>query len=205
MQVKIFNLKKEIISETEISSPFFSTDLNKDFFTSYFLKMKKFGLRERKANTKNRSEISCTTKKMYKQKGTGGARHGNAAAPQFVGGGISAGPRSSFRNFKLIKKESVLMRNMIISYKIKNNLLNIVEDVSLERISTSDAKKLLINFDENLSVLIISKNQPSHNSLISIRNLPFVKYSTIDMLCSKDLLKYKTIIFDKKILEENVI
>ncbi len=204
MNIKILDIKKNYVSDSALNSSFFNFELNHNLISSSFLKIRKLHSKERKAHKKNRSEVSCTTKKMYRQKGTGGARHGAASAPQFVGGGISHGPRKSIRNFSINKKEIALAKQMLLSEKMKTDKIFFVKDLFLNSISTKSALSLFSKFDS--SVLIVSNQVLPLNQLLSLRNIQSkYKYTTLNKLNFYDILNYNSIIFDANLIDTGLL
>lgn len=173
-----------------------------------YLDVKQFLANQRQGThkSKDRSEVSGSTKKLKKQKGTGGARAGNINSPVFVGGGRVFGPRPRDYSFKLNKKLKRLARKSALSYKAKENNILVVEDFSFETPKTknfieilnnlkiSDKKTLLVLFESNKSVYLSS------------RNLGNVKVVNVTDLNTYDILNAKNIMFlESSIAEFNKI
>ncbi len=173
-----------------------------------YLDVKQFLANQRQGThkSKDRSEVSGSTKKLKKQKGTGGARAGDINSPVFVGGGRVFGPRPRSYNFKLNKKLKRLARKSALSYKAKENNILVVEDFSFETPKTknfieilnnlkiSDKKTLLVLFESNKSVYLSS------------RNLGNVKVVNVSDLNTYDILNAKNIMFlESSIAEFNKI
>ena len=123
------------------------------------------------AKTKDRSENAHSTKKLGRQKGGGGARHGSLKANIFVGGGRVFGPQPRFYHNKLNKKVKVLARKSVLSYKAMNNAIVVVEDFTMEAPKTKDfvniAKNLKVDGKKSLFVL----PESNKNVYLSARNL----------------------------------
>lgn len=144
--------------------------------------------------SKDRSEVSGSTKKLKKQKGTGGARSGDINSPVFVGGGRVFGPRPRSYSFKLNKKLKQLARKSALSYKAKENNILVVEDFTFETPKTknfieilnnlkiSDKKTLLVLFESNKSVYLSSRN------LGNVKVVNVLDLNTYDILNAKNIM-----------------
>jgi len=161
-----------------------------------YLDVKQYMANQRQGThkSKERAEISGTTKKFKRQKGTGGARAGSLKSPLFVGGGRVFGPRPRDYSFKLNKKLKRLARVSALSYKAKENNITVLEDFSFEtpktknyidlikNLNLSDKKTLLVLADSNKNVYLSSRN---------LNNTKVVKASelnTYDVLNASNLL-----------------
>ncbi len=130
--------------------------------------------------TKDRSEVAFSTKKMGRQKGGGGARHGSIKSNIYVGGGNAFGPKPRDYNFKLNKKLKQLARYSALSYKAKDNAITMVEPFTMEAPKTKDFIKILDNLKANGRKTLVVLPENSKNIYLSSRNLPEVKVITID-------------------------
>ena len=148
----------------------------------------------RTAKTKQRNQISGSTKKIVAQKGSGGARHASKKAPIFVGGGIAHGPKGAVYKIKKInKKVRKLALAQTLSKKNLDKTLHILEDVKKEIKKTKEFNKFLIK--NNLSnALIISDNDSLKNIDKSARNIKNVKLIQDNGTNIYDILKYKNLI-----------
>ena len=130
--------------------------------------------------TKERSEVAFSTKKMGRQKGGGGARHGSIKSNIYVGGGTAFGPKPRDYDFKLNKKVKQLARFSALSYKAKENAITMVEPFTMEAPKTKDFIKILDNLKANGRKTLVVLPENSKNIYLSSRNLPEVKVITID-------------------------
>ncbi|WP_127089566.1 50S ribosomal protein L4 [Aquabacter cavernae] len=146
--------------------------------------------------TKGRSEINRTSKKMYKQKGTGNARHGAASAPQFRGGGRAFGPVVRSHAIDMPKKVRALALKHALSSKAKADQIIVLDKVSLD-----DAKtKALKDRFEKLgiaSVLVIDGAEVEANVALAARNLPYVDVLPIQGINVYDILRRDTLVLTK--------
>ena len=130
--------------------------------------------------SKDRSEIAHSTKKMGRQKGGGGARHGSIKAGIYVGGGRIFGPQPRDYRFKLNKKLKQLARNSAFTYKAQEEAITMVEPFAMDAPKTKDFIKILDNLKANGRKTLVILPQNSDNVYLSSRNLPEVKVITVD-------------------------
>ncbi len=138
--------------------------------------------RQGTAKTKTRSEVAYSTKKIIRQKGSGGARHGSLRAGIFVGGGTIFGPQPRSYRKKLNKKLKQLARFSALSYKAKENAIVVVEPFTMDAPKTKDFIKILENIKAGKRKVLFVLPENSSNIYLSSRNLPEVKVITVDEL-----------------------
>ncbi len=143
---------------------------------------------------KQRNEISGSSKKLKKQKGTGGARAGNIKNPQFKGGGRVFGPVPRDYSFKLNKKVKDLARRSALSYKAKDNSISILEDFSFDNIKTKQYITLLnaLSLSDKKTLLILP--DVNKNVVLSGRNIQNTKVTTADRINTYDLMHADNVI-----------
>ena len=130
--------------------------------------------------TKDRSEVAYSTKKLIRQKGSGGARHGSLKAGIYVGGGRVFGPKPRDYSFKLNKKLKQLARFSALSYKAKENAIVMVESFTMEAPKTKEFTQILKNIKAGNRKVLFVLPENSSNIYLSSRNLPEVKVITVD-------------------------
>jgi len=150
--------------------------------------------------SKERAEIAGSTRKIKKQKGTGGARAGSLKSPVFVGGGRVFGPRPKDYGFKLNKKVKSLARASAIVYKLKENNLSVIEEFTLAAPKTKDYLSMLdsLSISDVKSLILISK--ADDNVYLSSRNLSYSRVLLVDQVTTYDILNS-----DKLILSEGAV
>ena len=136
--------------------------------------------RQGTAKAKDRSEVAYSTKKLGRQKGGGGARHGSLKAGIFVGGGNIHGPKPRDYRHKLNKKLKQLARNSAFSYKAQEEAITMVEPFAMEAPKTKDLIKILDALKANGRKTLVILPENSNNVYLSSRNLPEVKVITVD-------------------------
>ena len=132
------------------------------------------------AKTKDRSEVAYSTKKLGRQKGGGGARHGSLKANIFVGGGRVFGPVPRFYHTKLNKKVKSLARVSALSYKAQDNAITLVEPFTMEAPKTKEFMQILSNIKAGDRKVLVVLPENSDNIFLSARNLDWVNVITVD-------------------------
>ena len=132
------------------------------------------------AKTKDRSETAFSTKKIGRQKGGGGARHGSRKSNIWVGGGRVFGPVPRFYHNKLNKKVKSLARCSALSYKAQENAITVVEPFAMEAPKTKEFAQILANLKAGDRKILFVLPQNSDNIFLSSRNLPYVNVITVD-------------------------
>src|SRR6201993_1641234 len=171
MQAEILNISgKKTSKKAELLDAIFNAEPNDHCI---YLDVKQFLANQRQGThkSKERAEIHRTTKKLKRQKGTGGARAGSMKSPLFIGGGRAFGPRPRDYSFRLNKKVKKLARISALSYKAKENMITVMEDFNFE----SPKTKSYVDFLTNLNVLgkktLLVLGDSNKNVYLSSRNL----------------------------------
>jgi len=152
--------------------------------------------------SKQRNEIAGSSKKIKKQKGTGGARAGNIKNPQFKGGGRIFGPTPRDYSFKLNKKVKDLARKSALTYKAKDNSIAVIEDFNFEAPKTKQYLSLLqaLSLGDKKTLLVLPENKK--NIVLSGRNVPNTKVITASQINTYDLLHAEHLIIAESSLEK---
>ena len=198
MKIDVTSFDGQTAGSIELSDEVFGLEPRADLI----FRMIRWQLAKRRAGThavKNRAEIARTGKKMYKQKGTGGARHGSARVPQVRGGGRAFGPQVRSHEHDLTKKVKALALKHALSAKAKDGAIVIWENAQLAEPKT---KLLKAGFDKTglASALIIDGAAPQINFALAARNLP-----KIDVLPVEGVNVYDIIRRDKLVLTRSAV
>lgn len=153
------------------------------------------GQRQGTHDSKERSDIIGSTRKIKRQKGTGTARAGSIKNPLFRGGGRVFGPHPRNYSFKLNKKVKRLARKSALSYKASENNIVVVEDFKLDNPKTKDFKQILKNFDIDNKKTLLVLGASDENIYLSARNLQKVKVLRAEGLNTYEVLKANKIVF----------
>lgn len=147
--------------------------------------------------SKERWEVAYSTKKIVRQKGSGGARHGSIKANTFVGGGRVFGPKPRDYGFKLNRKLKQLARFSALSYKAKENVITIVEPFTMEDPKTKNFIKILNDLKANSRRVLFVLPETSNNIYLSSRNLENVKVIPANQINTYDILNaYSVVLVD---------
>jgi len=144
--------------------------------------------------TKEKWEVAYSTKKVVRQKGSGGARHGSIKANIYVGGGRVFGPRPRDYSFKLNKKLKQLARFSALSYKMREESLKIVETFSMEAPKTKEFMKIIANLKVNDRKILFVLPENMNNIYLSSRNLPNVKVINVNEISTYDVVNSTSLI-----------
>lgn len=145
------------------------------------------------AATKTRSEVIGTHKKPWRQKGTGRARSGTKQSPVWVGGGVAFGPRPRDYHYSIPRKMKRVAMKSILSLKLRENSLKVVEDFSIETGKTRDLNGILRNLaDGQKTVIVLKDNDPMIKR--AGRNIPWLSFLSFDRLRAHDLYYGKNIL-----------
>jgi large subunit ribosomal protein L4 len=198
VKIDVTSFDGQTAGSIELSEEVFGLEPRADLI----FRMIRWQLAKRRAGThavKNRAEIARTGKKMYKQKGTGGARHGSARVPQFRGGGRAFGPQVRSHEHDLTKKVKALALKHALSAKAKDGAIVIWENAQLAEPKT---KLLKAGFDKTglASALIIDGAAPQINFALAARNLP-----KIDVLPVEGVNVFDIIRRDKLVLTRSAV
>ena len=151
--------------------------------------------RQGTSKTKDRSEVAYSTKKIIRQKGSGGARHGSIKANIYVGGGRAHGPRPRNYDFKLNKKVKQLARFSALSYKAKDNAIAVVEPFEMEAPKTKEFVNIIKNIKVNDRMVLFVVPERNANISLSSRNLENVKVATPNNLNTYDIMRAYSVVF----------
>ena len=196
LKVKVYNLEGKETEEVELSEEIFDVKVKDDLVHQAFVAHIS-NSRQVLADTKNKGEVRGGGKKPWKQKGTGRARHGSSRSPIWRGGGVTFGPTTE-RNYskKINKKMKAKALHMVLSSKIKDKELIILDDPKLNKVST----KLMSDTLKKLPIsgkVLLSLGKKDDRIFKSVKNIPNTSMIASDSLNIADLLKNKFLIVNK--------
>ncbi|MCC8176919.1 MAG: 50S ribosomal protein L4 [Bacteroidales bacterium] len=201
MELAIYNIKGEDTGrKAQLNDEVFGIDVNEH---AVYLDVKQYLANQRQGThkSKERSEVSGSTRKLHKQKGGGGSRIGDINSPVLVGGGRVFGPRPRDYRFKLNRKLKQLARRSALSQKAKDGQIIVVEDFTFEAPKTKD----FVNITKNLKVdgkrvLLILPDQ-NKNVYLSARNVPDTRVMTASDLNTYWVMNNKAILLTEGSLD----
>ena len=189
MELAVYNIKGEDTGR--------KVTLNDEIFAiaepnehAVYLDVKQYLANQRQGThkAKERSEIAGSTKKLGRQKGGGGARHGDIKSPLFHGGGRVFGPRPRNYSFKLNKKVKALARRSALTYKAQNNQIMVIEDIHFDAPKTKEFVNITRNLKlEGQKLLLVLAGQ-ERNLYLSLRNVP-----TASVVTASDINTYRVL------------
>ena len=156
--VDVLNISGDTVSQVELSDDLFNVPVN----TSVLHQVVRMQLAKRRSGTasvKNRSDIRGSSRKLFRQKGTGRARRGNVKSPLLRGGGVAFGPKPKSWEIKVPKKVRKSALKMALSSKYQDDALRVLDKIELERIKTKDFVGIIKNLDlQNLLIVTDERN-----------------------------------------------
>lgn len=196
LKLPIFDPAGKEDKELTLPKEIFLTKVNERLLATY-VRVYLANQRQGTASTKTRGEVSGSTRKIYRQKGTGRARHGSIKAPIFVGGGVVGGPKPRDYSLKMNKKQKRLALFSALSLKAKENNILIFSSKILEiKPKTKEAIKILSNSKLlGEKCLFVFSNIKNNNFFLAVRNISNIGYVDIKTLNPYLVLSYKKIIF----------
>lgn len=200
MELSVYNIKGEDTGKkVTLNDSVFAIQPN-DHVIYLDVKQHLANKRQGTHKSKERSEMSGSTRKLGRQKGGGGARRGDINSPVLVGGARVFGPKPRDYSFKLNKKEKALARKSALTYKAQENAIIVIEDFSFEAPKTKEVVSLINNLKvEGQKVLMVTA-ELNNNVLLSARNLPKAKVTTVSELNTYKVLDAKSLVLTESSL-----
>lgn len=195
MQVEVLNIKGQKTGRTlELPEEIFGVEPNNHVI---YLAVKQYLAAQRQGTNKvkTRAEVKGSSKKLHKQKGTGGSRKGNIRNPLYKGGGTVFGPKPRDYNFKLNRKVKDLAKISALSTKAKENGIVILEDFNFESPKTKSMAEVLTNLSINGKKSLFVLPEYNDNVWLSLRNMPRVKGSLLADINTYDIIDANVLVF----------
>ena len=191
-KVDVYDIKGKKVSDIELAENVFGIEPNEAIVHSV-LKNYLANQRQGTQSTKTRSEVSGGGRKPWRQKGTGRARQGSTRAPQWIKGGIALGPKPRSYRYTVNKKERRLAIRSVLSSKVLEKELTVVDKLELAEIKTKTMVKALADLKvEGKTLIVLPEN--NENVFMSARNIEGVKTITLNNINVFDLLKYNNLV-----------
>ena len=191
-KIDVYDIKGKKVSDLELSNNVFGIEPNENIVHAVLVNYLA-NQRQGTQSTKTRAEVSGGGRKPWRQKGTGRARQGSIRAPQWIKGGIALGPKPRSYKYRVNKKEKRLAIRSILSSKVLEKELTVVDKLELKEIKTKTMVKALGDLKVSGKTLIILP-QSNKNVLMSSRNIEGVKTILVNNINVFDLLKYTNLI-----------
>ena len=194
-KIDVYNIEGKKTSSLDLKEEVFGIKPNETVVHSVLLNYLA-NQRQGTQSTKTRAEVRGGGRKPWRQKGTGRARQGSIRAPQWIKGGIALGPKPRSYKYKINKKEKQLAIKSILSSKVLEEQLLVLDKIELKEIKTKPMATALNNLkvEGKALILLTEKNSNNDNVMLSARNIKNVKAITLNTINVFDLLKYTKLI-----------
>ena len=199
-KVEVINVEGKKVKELTLNDSVFVIEPNMNVVHSVVLNYLA-NQRQGTQNTKTRAEVAGGGRKPWRQKGTGRARQGSIRAPQWIKGGIALGPKPRSYKYKINKKERALAVRSVLSAKLAENELVVVDQFGLNEIKTAKFAKILNNIKvEGKSLVVIPENDV--NVQKSARNIKGVKTTIVDTMTVYDILNARNLVITENAIKK---
>ena len=194
-KVDVYNLKREKVGSVDLADEVFATDVKEQLFHEVVVAQ----LASRRAGThaaKERSAVAGSSKKIYKQKGTGRARHGSIRAPIFVGGGRAHPPKPQDWSYRPPRRVRVAALKSALSLILKEGRLTVVDSIDLGEVKTKKLAGVLVTLQAGKKTLVVDDGG-NQNLRLSIRNLENKLFLPPEGVNVYDLLRHDHLVLSK--------
>lgn len=198
--VSVYNMEGKEVGTMELNDAVFGVEIN-DHLVHLAVVRQLANNRQGTQKAKTRSEVSGGGRKPWRQKGTGHARQGSTRAPQWTGGGVVFAPTPRDYSLKMNKKERRAALKSVLTSKVQENKLIVLEDLKLDEIKTKAMQNVLNNLNVSKAMVVLADND--QNVVLSARNIPDVITALPSTINVYDVLKYNTLILTKASCSSN--
>ena len=193
-KVSVYNMEGKEVETMELDDAVFGVEVN-EHLVHMAVVQQLANNRQGTQKAKTRSEVRGGGRKPWRQKGTGHARQGSTRAPQWTGGGVVFAPTPRDYSFKLNKKEKRAALKSALSSRVAENKFVVVDELKFDAIKTKDFAKVMSNLGVEKALVVINDNDT--NVVMSAKNIPTVKTTSISTINVYDILKYNTVVVTK--------
>ncbi len=194
MQAPVYGLTGEVVDNIEISDRVFGVPFNEGVVHQAMVRQRA-NARQGTASTKTRGDVSGSSRKLFRQKGTGNARAGSVKSPLRRGGGITFGPKPRSYRQAMPKKMRRLALRCVLSAKARDGELTILEVLSLDEPKTREMVRILEALKVDSTALIVT-SEPKTNVIKSARNIPGIKTRPASVLNVLDIISNKALVME---------
>jgi len=194
MQAPVYGLTGEVVDNIEISDRVFGVPFNEGVVHQAVVRQRA-NARQGTASTKTRGDVTGSSRKLFRQKGTGNARAGSVKSPLRRGGGITFGPKPRSYRQAMPKKMRRLALRCVLSAKARDGELTILEALSLDEPKTREMVRILETLKVDSTALIVT-SEPKTNVVKSARNLPGIKTRPASVLNVLDIISNKALVME---------
>lgn len=195
-KVNVYNMQGEIVEEMELSEEIFGVEIN-EHVVYEVVKNQLANKRQGTQSAKTRAEVRGGGRKPWRQKGTGRARQGSIRSPQWKGGGVVFAPKPRDYSYSVPKKVRRLALKSVLTDKLQNNEMIVVDQLSFDAPKTKEMKKVLANLKADKKALIVMAEKDA-NVIRSANNIPNIATALVNTINVYDILKYNSFIITKE-------
>ena len=192
--VAVYNIEGKEVDKLELNDNVFGVEINEHLVHLAVVSQLANG-RQGTQSAKTRSEVSGGGRKPWRQKGTGHARQGSTRSPQWTGGGVVFAPKPRDYSMKMNKREKQIAMKSVLTSKVQDAKLVVVDAFNLDEIKTSKFVQILDNLKAP-KALVVTKDK-DEKVVLSARNIPTVKTTMTNSLNVYDILKYDSLVLTK--------
>ena len=192
--VAVYNMEGKEVGKMDLNDAVFGVEIN-EHLVHLAVVQNLANKRQGTQKAKTRSEVSGGGRKPWRQKGTGHARQGSTRAPQWKGGGVVFAPTPRDYSFKLNKKEKRAALKSVLTSRVQDNKLIVLDELKFDAIKTKDFKKVMDNLKVEKAMVVIGGQD--ENVILSARNLPTVNTAVAENINVYDILKGDTLVLTK--------
>jgi len=197
--VDLYKMDGTIVGKIELSDEIFGTTPNPDVVHQAVVQYLA-NQRQGTKSTKTRAEVRGGGAKPRPQKGTGRSRQGTTRAPQWTGGGVVFAPKPRNFSFKLNKKVKRIALKSVLSSKVADNKMLVLEELTMPEVKTKEMVKVLGNIKVGKTLLVLGED--SRNEVLSARNIEGVKTCGVNTINVYDILKYDYLVVTKEAVDK---
>ena len=200
--VSVYNMEGKEVEKLELNDSVFAAPVN-EHLVHMAVVVQLANKRQGTQKAKTRSEVRGGGRKPWRQKGTGHARQGSIRAPQWTGGGVVFAPVPRDYSFKMNKKEKAAAMKSVLSSKLSEEKIVVVDSLDFEVPKTKEMKKVLDNLKVNKALVVVDGD--AANTILSVKNLKEARGVYSNAISVYDILKYDTVVITKsavKAIEE---
>ena len=192
--VSVYNMEGKEVGKMDLNDAVFGVEIN-EHLVHMAVVQNLANKRQGTQKAKTRSEVRGGGRKPWRQKGTGHARQGSTSAPQWKGGGVVFAPVPRDYSFKLNKKEKRAALKSVLTSRVQDNKLIVLDELKFDEIKTKEFKKVMDNLNVGKAMVVIGGQD--ENVILSARNLPTVNTAVAENINVYDILKGDTLVLTK--------
>ena len=196
--VSVYNMEGNEVGSMELNDAVFGVEVN-EHLVHMAVVQQLANNRQGTQKAKTRSEVSGGGRKPWRQKGTGHARQGSTRAPQWTGGGVVFAPVPRDYSFKMNKKEKRAALKSVLTAKVQENKVVILDELKFDEIKTKAMVNVLNNVKAEKAIVVLKEND--EKVVLSARNIADVQTSLVNTINVYDILKHNTLVMTKEAVQ----